>query len=222
MNGMRLALNREVQQIIAPQIGAYQGGDATKSFTLLNTADGSVNYKGYSEMKQEYKRMELMDNGSPIIIGFNKFDRFAETLQISSSNDGGIDFGQVKNEANFKYYTDFTAGAEFAGNQDGFLMYAPGTIQFGYALKNRGSYAGYFANVHRGILPDIYMGLGNDGYNLNYDVFIKEDCSGTSDMSYQVTTSIAFDVFTQPLAAYANSDRLQGTNGIVKGIAVEA
>lgn len=217
LNGIRLGLNDAVSDLLVAQVGSFVDGDSSKSFPLLKSTDDALNNKGFNALKREYVNAELMSNGSPIFVGFGKLFDAMQSKKIAIGNDLGLDLSKL---ADMRYYMDYSIGDKL-GTADDFVMFAPGTAQLGTFNQNRGSYSGVHANVHKGLFPDIDMGINSKTgrYNLAYDVFIKEECDGTSADKFSITTTVAYDLFTQPLGAYQDGayDRLSGTNGIFHG-----
>ena len=217
MNGIRMGVNNNVADLLIAQVGEYVDGSSTKNFPLLKSTDDALNNKGFNALTREYVDAELAENGKPILIGFGKLFDAMQTKKVAIGNDLGIDLSRVGDD--MIYYRDHFLGNKI-GSADDFIMFAPGTAQLGVYNQNRGTYAGTHANVHKGVFPDLELGINNSGrYNLSYDVFVRELCDSAGADKYLIYMSVAYDLFTQPIAAYQNGayDRLSGTNGIFQG-----
>jgi hypothetical protein len=221
-DSLRQAINSDLHTALTLQYGKYQGGAGINTYNMYraNTAtalqEGAPVFSGFNRLKQDMARVGF--SGQPIVVGEGALDLSISSLQYGCCNLNGIDFGKMAgaNPAGFKYYKDFTIGADSVGDGNGFAMYMPGAMQF--ASYNEYVGPGFnrpIGTVERGTIPDPAVP------GLVYDMrIIPNACSGNSVVeSYDIIIGLHFDLYVSPTNMFQTADRLNGVNGVFKAIA---
>jgi hypothetical protein len=205
-NALVQAMNDDLITAALGGVGDWYGGTANPTYTVENTADGSVKAKGLFEMKQSY--MNTGFNGAPIIVGA------AGALQRVWMNDSRY-FGQGANGINFATVRDNTGIADFyfdtniAGNmtnEDSAIVFAPGSLVYLPYLQYVGNY-GRIGTMERFTMP--IPGLPS----VRTDIRVLPD---SCDESYAIWMECFFDLFAAPVAMFPAGDSNEGVNGVFK------
>lgn len=209
MDVFRQAINDDFIAATAANIGAWVGGDATKSFNVFN-ANGDFDRRGMGALKQELKKTGI--KGRPIIVGGGNIDKYFEDVQYGCCNAGGFDFGMKDPKAPSKLYFDNEIGTALGG-ENNFLAFMPKTIQ----LLTFNEYVGEFAREHDGVQRGTFPDPELPG--VRYDMRIVPN---RCDEDYDIFLNFYYDFYYAPLELYAEGDRLEGVNGIFHGIATNS
>jgi hypothetical protein len=209
LDAMRQKLNSNFKSALALNIGNYVGGDASKNFTVIKEADHAVVYTGWNVLKQELRKIGM--SGKPMLFGGGKIDLAMSALGIGCCNNAGQDIAAIKRDNFFNYYADFTDLESDLGDDDAFIMYYAKAIQFLQYNKYVGTYARPIGNMERGTMPDPYIP------GLIYDIRFKPNECGEY---YDLYINSDHDFYFAPDNMFKAGDRLEGVNGIFKGIAV--
>lgn len=181
-----------------------------------NTLDLS---SGLLEIANDYQLNE--GAGKPFIVGNGLFNKFAQAKQSIGINGGGIN---VANLFDYDWFLDINtiSASNWGANEIG--VFAPGTIGFVDVDK----YIGWFTGRHgvstfTTIMLPVETVAGQPPVMMRFNLQIKEvDCPSTHVQNYVSTsTGRGYEIFLLkryglwqlPLDAYADSDRLKGTNG---------
>ncbi len=155
---------------------------------------------------QELKK--IGNNGKPILIGAGNLDLAISALGIGCCNNAGQDIGKI--DSRFKFYEDFTDLSEVTGSVNGFIAFYAKAIQFLQFNKYVGSFARPMGTMERGTLPDPYLP------GLVYDIRIKPNECGEY---WDLYINSDHDFYYAPNNLFKAGDRLEGVNGIFKGVA---
>lgn len=212
-NALRRAINQDLLTAAATRYGQWKGGANTKTFPVYRSTDaaagpvGSPIMDGFSKFVQEIKRTTY--NGKPIVVGEGLFDLANISLAYGCCNNGGNDFGQMNQNAMFKFYRDVDI-ATGTGSADGIFVYMPGSLGFISYNEYVGSFARPIGTVERGTIRDPFTP------DLVYDMRIFVD---ECNENYVVEIGLNFDLYAAPTNLFKTGDSLAGVNGFFKALA---
>jgi hypothetical protein len=212
LDAIRQKIAKDAHTALLGYVGGFANGDASpNTYSLLNTANGSLNYKGFAAWRQDLDRVS--SGLRPIVVGDNNMYKAVMAMGYGCCNDAGIDFDKMaRSGTRFDFYHDVTADylGDY-GNANAFGMWIPGNFQFVPTLENVGNFAGKIDNVTYGTMPDtLYPGL-------TYDMkLIESGC----DKTYTLAISVKYDFWGMP-NIFKAGDRLNNVTGIFTGIAAE-
>lgn len=210
LDPMRAAINSSLLTALALNTGKYVGGATTKDFLVLKSADFAVVLNGFIQLKQEMKRIGM--RGLPILVGEGNLERASMVAEYGCCNLAGQDIGQMQGAgAGFKFYGDVQLGdSTHFNNENAFVGFMPGSMQLMSYNKYVGDYAGPIGTKVRGTLPDPVIP------GLVYDISVQPD---ECNENYDLKVDAYFDLFAAPKTLFKTGDRLNGVNGVVKGVA---
>lgn len=208
LNGVRQAVNNallsEMSNNWSPKSSTE--GKAAKSVTLLGTnATGSTETEaailsGWNQIMYDYENAEL--SGTPLVVGFGNFARFANSLGVGAVNMNGIDIEKVYKANFFKFYKDLAVSSPWGGeNRIG--VFAPGVV---HAIT---------FNEHEGD----FLTSGDEGNAVDADYFtipdpilenVKWDAKMVFDKCLDLYTLEVFinaGLDVQPSDVYKSTDR---------------
>lgn len=213
-NAIRRAINKDILIAMATKYGKYVGGANIKPFTVYRNNDsaaggaGAPVLAGFNNLRQEVSRSTF--NGTPIIIGEGITELSLMALQYGCCNNGGVDFGKMAGTSPLKFYKDVDI-ATGTGSVDSFFAFMPDAMQFISYNEYVGSYARPIGIMERGTIADPYTP------GLVYDMrILPDECSE----SYKIIIGLHFDLYAAPQNLFKPTDRLNGVNGIFKGLSV--
>jgi len=209
LDAIRQDINKKFHTAVALNIGSFVGGALSNTYNVLKSADHALVLTGFNQFKQDLKKVNA--SNAPIVFGGGVMDLAIMASQYGCCNDGGQDFGVMKNQgAGFKFYEDYENFASFYGNANAFIAYLPKTIQFATYNKYVGNFATPIGTMSRGTMPDPALP------GIKYDIrLLPSEC----DEDYNLFINLDYDFYFAPNNLYASGDRLASVNGIFKGIA---
>ena len=205
---MRSHINKQLWGAAALAPGVFRDGASSKTFTFLK-ADHSPYLKGFNELKQAIRRTTF--TGAPIIVGEGAVELATMSLEYGCCNDGGTDFGTMRGNPGFKFYSDLDAAAAL-GNANRALAFMPGTMHMFSYNSYVGNFASPMGTMARGTIADPAVP------GLRYDIRIMpNECGEYYDvfLDHHYGLWYADDLFKEAVVspAYAGDDRA-GVNGI--------
>jgi hypothetical protein len=208
LDAVRQKINADFLSAVALNLGDYTDGTSSKNFNVIKSADHAVVYTGYNVLKQELRKIGMQ--GMPIIFGGGNLDLAFDAIGIGCCNNAGQNIGDIPKNSGFKFYRDYTDLTTPLGNADAFVMFYSKAIQLLQFNKYVGSFARPIGNMERGTLPDPYLP------GVRYDVRFKPNECGEY---YDLYINLDYDFYFAPTNLFKAGDRLEGVNGILKGIA---
>jgi hypothetical protein len=208
LDAIRQKINADFLTAFALNTGTWQGGDTSKTFNVIKSADSAVVLTGFLQLQQELKKIGM--NGSPLVFGGGNIDLAAMALGLGCCNAAGQDIGQVANRYGFKFYEDYSDMTTYLGNANSFGMFFPKTAQLVPYNKYVGTYARPIGIMERGTMPDPKLP------GLAYDIRIKPNECGEY---WDLFINLDYDFYFAPTTLFKDGDRLENVNGVLKAIA---
>lgn len=215
------AINRDVVTAQATEFGVNvtTGSSTGKVININRNGNDFALDDGIVEMMTDITENEIC--GEPCLVGGGLFNAYNQARALACCNQAGLNLGAT-GVPNFFFDKDTQTiwGANTVG------LFAPGSVKF----ISRNRYVGGFAGA-RGTsffttlpLPVQEFGCADDCLrDLVLDMQIRyNDCpaddgqGGTIDRGIQVILSKQFALWSQPDNAFAATDELFGTNGMLK------
>lgn len=212
-DGLRRSMERKVLTSMMANVGAFSGAQAVipvapYSLPVLKSTDGEKIVKGLNKWQQQITLAQV--SGMPLVIALGLFNEWNTALKQGCCNAGGTDFGKMASDAMYKYYKSFLIDDVFG--QDEFLTLSPGSVQFVNFINNRGTFGQMHGMRQRGMMEELEIP------GLTYDIDVMPN---SCDPGWTIEILSDFDVWFQPLDAYAAGDPLVDTNGVFHFKAVE-
>lgn len=215
------AINRDLVTAQATEFGVNvtTGSSTGKVININRNGNDFALDDGVVEMMTDITENEIC--GEPCLVGGGLFNAYNQARALACCNQAGLNLGAT-GVPNFFFDKDTQTiwGANTVG------LFAPGSVKF----ISRNRYVGGFAGA-RGTsffttlpLPVQEFGCADDCLrDLVLDMQIRyNDCpaddgqGGTIDRGIQVILSKQFALWSQPDNAFAATDELFGTNGMLK------
>lgn len=215
------AINRDLVTAQATEFGVNvtTGSSTGKVININRNGNDFALDDGIVEMMTDITENEIC--GEPCLVGGGLFNAYNQARALACCNQAGLNLGAT-GVPNFYFDKDTQTiwGADTVG------LFAPGSVKF----ISRNRYVGGFAGA-RGTsffttlpLPVQEFGCAEDCLrDLVLDMQIRyNDCpaddgqGGTIDRGIQVILSKQFALWSQPDNAFAATDELFGTNGMLK------
>lgn len=210
-NAIKNDINAQlVAEMYASFIGAFGGPSpsvAPLSVDIISNTGGSIVYKGFNDIKNEY--LKAFRTGTPIMLGFGLLQRSLSALTDYCCNLTGTMFDPNRMAAGLgmKYYIDqhVNSLAEGATTIEDFIVYAPGSMAF-FSRNEFTNQRGTLGTVTRDVLPDMELP------GLSYDVIVNPN-GCTNEIEFQL--GVQFDLWAfRPADMYQVGDNLAGVNGV--------
>lgn len=210
-NAIKNDINAQlVAEMYTSFIGAFAGPSASTaplSVDVISSANGSIVYKGFNDIKNEY--LKAFRTGTPIMVGFGLLQRALSALTDYCCNLTGTMFDPNRMAAGLgmKYYIDQHVNvlAEGASTIEDFIVYAPGSMAF-FSRNEFTNQRGTLGTVTRDVLPDMELP------GLSYDVIVNPN-GCTNEIEFQL--GVQFDLWAfRPADMYQVGDNLAGVNGV--------
>jgi hypothetical protein len=215
------AINRDLVTAQATEFGVNvtTGSSTGKVININRNGNDFALDDGIVEMMTDITENEIC--GEPCLVGGGLFNAYNQARALACCNQAGLNLGAT-GVPNF--YFDKDTQTIWGANTVG--LFAPGSVKF----ISRNRYVGGFAGA-RGTsffttlpLPVQEFGCADDCLrDLVLDMQIRyNDCpaddgqGGTIDRGIQVILSKQFALWSQPDNAFAATDELFGTNGMLK------
>jgi hypothetical protein len=208
LDAMRQKINQSFLSAIGLNFGKYVGGATVKSFPVIKSADHAIVLTGFNQWKQELKKIGM--NGTPLVFGGGNIDLAVMSAELGCCNSAGQDLSLIGKYNGFKFYEDYSDMNTYFGHADAFGMFLPKMAQIVTFNKYVGSFAQQIGSMDRGTMPDPKLP------GLSYDIRLKpSEC----DEDYNLYVNLDYDFYFAPLDMFKAGDRLNGINGVLKGIA---
>lgn len=190
--------------------GAWQGGDATKSYEVqyangFATGGGAINAGGLFQFKQDARNNMFPGTPHVIVDPHGAMDRIYQSdSRYFGQGANGINYSSVRGDLGqiARIFPDQNI-ADVVGDVDDALIFMPGSANFLPWLKYVGSY-GDIGIMDRFTLPIPQVP------NLDVDVKILPD---ECEEIYKVKMGLHYELYIPTLELFKATDYLYGVNG---------
>ena len=218
MPAIREDINIKLQSLVPlSAIGRWQGAvtNAALTFNMLAAGRQTLRADGLNDFRKELMKMGA--SGQPLVVGANNIQDVTYLGGAACCNDLGIDLGRLAaNSLGFDTYLDYQM-ATTLGNANAVLAWLPTALQMISYNRYRPfpdlPFSSEINGKYRGVIPDPALP------GMFYDMSIQAD---NCLEAYTVKLDAYYDLWRAPLNMFAVGDRMEGVNGVVRGIVAAA
>lgn len=220
MPAIREDMNIKMQALLAlGYTGKWQGQAGAApfpplTFNMLALNRQTLRADGLNDFRKELVKMGA--SGLPFVVGSGNIQDVTYLAGAACCNDQGIDLSRLSANVGFETWLDFQIATSL-GNANAILSWLPTSLQMLSYNRYRPypdlPFSSEIDGKYRGIIPDPQL----PGFF--YDMSIEADkCTE----AYTVKLDAYYDLWRAPLNMFPVGDRMEGVNGVVRGIVAAA